>query len=68
MIKHTSGKYCYAYTVITIKKDDSSHRKYVHWGTLDKNNFFEPNLNFSLLFMNEQKKFIFPKDWDLKNV
>ena len=68
LIKHTSNKYCYAATVNTVQRGDKSYRKYVHWGTLDINNKFKPNLNFSLLTLNEQRKFIFPDNWDLTNI
>ena len=49
IIEHISNKYCYAATVNTVQRGDKSYRQCLHWGTLDNNNKFKQNLNFSLL-------------------
>ena len=68
IVKHKVGNYCYAATIITVKKENSSHRVYNHWGKLQENKVFIPNNDFKSLSPNEQNKYIFPEDWDLKAI
>lgn len=68
MIKHICNRYVYAATTRTIIKNGKKISQYVHWGILKDENIFIPNLNFEMLSIDEQRKFIFPEDWNLTNV
>ena len=50
------------------KKTGKPYSGYVHWGTVDSEKKFEPNIDWLLLDPDERKKFIFPPDWDLSAV
>ena len=64
---HNNNGYRYASTV-TYKVDAKTKKakqKYIHWGTVDRDLIFSPNLNFLSLSEEEQSKFIFPEGWTI---
>ena len=64
---HKNNGYRYASTVI-YKLDEKTNKvkqKYIHWGTVDRDLIFSPNLNFIALTAEEQSKFIFPDGWSI---
>ena len=64
MFKVDGGSCSYAATQNMYHSDNVC----VFWGTLDENNVFTPNKDFKALPKESQEMFIFPEDWDLRNV
>lgn len=66
IIVHTNGAYRYASTKVTsIGEDGKKKIRHKHWGTLDENNRFHPNVTFFTASKEEREKLIFPDGWDL---
>lgn len=67
---HVNGKYKYASTrprVITGEGKKNSNKS-IHWGTVTDDFKFIPNTKFIYLPLEERKKFVFPKEWDLSEL
>ena len=63
---HKNGKYRYASTQRqVIDKNGDKKFKHFHWGTVDEQQVFHPNHSFLYQSSAEQKRFIFPDDWNL---
>ena len=66
IIIHTNGGRRYASTKIaTTGKDGKKQFVHKHWGTLDEENRFHPNVTYFNASPAERAKLIFPKGWDL---
>ena len=67
---HRTNGHIYASTVTTLisKKTGKPCRTYMHWGTLENEKIFQPNLKFQMLSISEQNEFIFPADWDISSL
>ena len=68
---HKVGKYRYASTQRYNEaktEDDTPGYRHIHWGTLDEENVFHPYPRFLYLSLNERQKFLFPDDWNLKEL
>lgn len=65
MIVHRSNNYIYAATIFTEFNNNKRINKYKHWGKLDNNFVFYPNIDFEMLPSNEQRKFKYTDNWDL---
>ena len=66
IIIHTNGGRRYASTKIaTTGKDGKKQFVHKHWGTLDEENRFHPNVTYFNASPAERAKLIFPEGWDL---
>lgn len=67
---HEFRGYRYASTQPTVSNPLTGKRysKRIHWGVLEAGNRFIPNRNFRRMPLEEQKKFLFPEEWDLSEV
>ncbi len=67
---HEFRGYRYASTQPTVSNPITGKRysKRIHWGVLEAGNRFVPNRNFRRMPVEEQQKFMFPKEWDLSEV
>lgn len=71
MTIHKVGKYLYASTQRFFEaktEEDASGFRHVHWGTLDADKVFHPYPCFLDLSPEERQKFIFPDDWNLREL
>jgi len=71
MTIHKVGKYLYASTQRFFEaktEEEASGFRHVHWGTLDADKVFHPYPCFLYLTLQERQKFIFPDDWNLKEL
>lgn len=67
IIVHTNNGRSYA--AIKICKVDAEGDKPIrHWGTVDENNRFHPNVTFYHTSVEERKKLIFPAGWNLSEI
>ena len=59
----------YASTQPTVEDPETHVRKrtHVYWGHVDNNLVFTPNLRFKAATLEEQKKLIFPQEWDISS-
>lgn len=66
MIIHTNGGRRYASTkVAVIGKDGKKQYRHKHWGTVDENNRFHPNVTYYNASPADRAKLIFPEGWVL---
>jgi hypothetical protein len=67
---HHNNKYTYASTQPPYidPKTGKKKYKYKHWGTIDQNKTFHPNITYLTTPPQERDKLIFPKDWDLTQI
>ncbi|MCF0173617.1 MAG: transposase [Bacteroidales bacterium] len=66
---HTNGGHRYASTQpFTIDKDGKKHYTHKHWGTVDENLRFHPGTAYFYASIEERRKLIFPKEWDLSEL
>ena len=69
MISHKCNGYLYAATKFTDKdKQGRSTTRYRHWGTLDNEQQFHPNIEFIMLPESERVKYRFPDEWNVQKV
>lgn len=68
MIKHVFNNYVYAATISTKVENNKKITTYKHWGRLENSYIFIPNIDFEMLSIEEQNKYIFPENWDLSLV
>ena len=69
MTIHKNGKYRYASTQRPVEDEDGNvEYRHFHWGSLDANNVFHPNHVFLYLPTDEKNKFIFPDEWNLREL
>ena len=69
MTIHKNGKYRYASTQRSVADENGNVEfRHFHWGSLDANNVFHPNHVFLYLPTDEKNKFIFPDEWDLREL
>lgn len=64
---HVTKGYTYASTQPSYKNPDTGKKqyRYIHWGTVDKNQKFIPGSAFFLASPEERKFLIFPENWDM---
>ena len=66
---HVNGTHRYASTQpFTIGEDGKKRYTHKHWGTIDENLKFHPNVTYLYATIEERSKLIFPKEWDLSEL
>ena len=66
---HKNGKYKYASTQRPVVDEDGNIKfRHFHWGSLGPDNVFHPNHAFLYLSLEEREKFIFPAEWNLREL
>jgi len=66
---HNNGGRKYASTQpFTVDEDGKKRRQHKHWGTVDANMKFHPNMTYLYAPLEERSKLIFPKEWDLSEI
>ena len=67
---HKNGGHQYASTQPRVYDEKTGKYRYVrkHWGTVDENLKFHPNMDYVYASLEERKKLKFPDNWDLSEI
>ena len=65
---HENSGYCYASSQQGIRDPKTGRTKFyrIHWGRLDRELRFIPNMRYIYASRDERARLIFPKNWDMK--